>query len=447
MSSSSYLSICYNAVVPRWYKTEPLGKVIYDLKRVNTLDIMKYCYKMVFIPKVEGSSEMRPLGVPTVYWRVYLHAWNNILLIWLSPLIPKCQHGFFPKRGTKTAWEQIYNEVLDSPNIYEFDLRKFFDSVNLKYLTNILEVLDVPKGLIDMLMNCNRAYPKCGTKMPQSWKSDYDQALHIKYHFTNKWGLDGYWEVYYWLSRNPKNWQAGQYLGVSQGSPTSPVLSTLMLIPLLLVNPAFAKVQYADDGILYNFKDQPNLLFPPESGIKIHPDKSRMIRRDSKWLKPLKFLGQVYIPNELAPLELVDQASSDNIVKGGFMFNATRIKKDFMIEKLESFQSAIYYDYSIKGDGYSSGSKEWYNSKYHGYIQSRLYGGSWSIPIESDWNVLHYENKSWCQLEMLRPFERILNGRLETVPLDLFNVSSFACQSLLRRIEHSFKGRKMPAVY
>ena len=64
--------------------------------------------------------------------------------------------------------------------------------------------------------------------------------------------------------------------GVAQGSPLSPLLSTLLITKDLLNNPATKVVQYADDGILYDFTQDPYtiLTFPKESGIEINPTKS-----------------------------------------------------------------------------------------------------------------------------------------------------------------------------
>lgn len=71
-------------------------------------------------------------------------------------------------------------------------------------------------------------------------------------------------------------------------------------------------MQYADDGILYDLS--PSLIqklengntqmFKPESGIEIHPKKSRFIKKDNIWQHGLKFLGLMYIGPNILPAYL-----------------------------------------------------------------------------------------------------------------------------------------------
>lgn len=42
------------------------------------------------------------------------------------------------------------------------------------------------------------------------------------------------------------------YHGVAQGSPLSPTLSTILLVPIFLLSSKFKSIFYADDGILYD---------------------------------------------------------------------------------------------------------------------------------------------------------------------------------------------------
>lgn len=67
--------------------------------------------------------------------------------MFILPGISDSQHGFQPGKGTMTAWREIISKVINSPDIYEFDLEKFFDQVNLNTILRRLGKLGAPKTL------------------------------------------------------------------------------------------------------------------------------------------------------------------------------------------------------------------------------------------------------------------------------------------------------------
>lgn len=435
MSSTSYLVICYNAVFPRWEKELSYKKVWSTIQKVIHLNLNNYNYKIVGIPK--NKDELRYLGVPTPAWRVYLHAWNNILLIWLHAFIPESQHGFYPKRGSLSAWDVIYKEVLTSPNIYEFDLRKFFDSINLKHLKTLLQKLEVEPHLVKLIMRINQSPPKKGT-CSQVWSTD--RAEIIKYHETGQWGIDNDIERMYWINYGKED--ASYYVGVAQGSPLSPLLSSIMLIPHLLLHKDYDIIQYADDGIIYNYDKLPELNFPPETGMKIHPEKSQIIKSEGIWKNKLKFLGQRYVHQSLLPNQEIP--SDLSCIHEGVVYNATRIPKAFGLSKLDIFREALKHDMKLSSPGLLKEPQlslnQIMNSAYKGYLQSRLYLGTWDIlDLQLDF-TFHWEPNSWTELKEKQPY---INGELIKNPISLHNVSSYATQSLARRIDYSYNGRKM----
>lgn len=134
------------------------------------------------IPKANGK--MRSLGVPSAAWRLYLAGLNQILLVWLSSFQHKNQHGFIPKRGTDSAWKHIYEKVLSSRNIYEFDLKEFFDRVNLDYLGNILNKIEIPLNLVTNIISFrSRTKPRNNdTSTDLNWESDEEKNLSLSLH-------------------------------------------------------------------------------------------------------------------------------------------------------------------------------------------------------------------------------------------------------------------------
>lgn len=88
--------------------------------------------------------------------------WNNILSIFLEPNLPESQHGFRPGRGT--AWHELLTKVITAKNIYEFDLKKFFDRVSTAYITEKLLSLGVPKAIAYMFQDLHRSRPVLPTE-------------------------------------------------------------------------------------------------------------------------------------------------------------------------------------------------------------------------------------------------------------------------------------------
>lgn len=68
---------------------------------------------------------------------MFTHNISNILSIALKEVIPTNQHGFYPGRGTLTAWKSLLSKI-KSPNIYEFDLRSCFNNIEIGTTLNSL---------------------------------------------------------------------------------------------------------------------------------------------------------------------------------------------------------------------------------------------------------------------------------------------------------------------
>lgn len=79
-------------------------------KKYSNLNIKDYVYKQVLIPKTDGS--MRPLGVPSKEWRLFLAGLSMILMVYLSIYQHPNQHGYLPNRGTDSAWQHMDERIL-----------------------------------------------------------------------------------------------------------------------------------------------------------------------------------------------------------------------------------------------------------------------------------------------------------------------------------------------
>ena len=276
LASPTFQVACFHHVFTNWHRKMPYYKVMIIMKKVIALteQIIRgqtppISFKRLFIPKGNGKS--RPLEIPAPEWRVVLHSINILMTVFFTPYQSPNQHGFWPGRGTDTAWKQIHTEVLGNANIYEFDLEAFFDRINLTYIDQILESINLHPTMRKIIDTLNRSLPISGGKLPQDWESEQEHLEDVIYYYT-KFRISLNNTLSIWLARlyyeyklidNPQLCEFEYLRGVPQGSPLSPLLASIALHPTLLKAPSI--VQYADDGIIYDTTNPSQYLtFPPQ---------------------------------------------------------------------------------------------------------------------------------------------------------------------------------------
>jgi len=147
-NSNSYLLVCLWNIDKNCYRTMFKWDLVKLIRKVHDLRGSKFAfapsvlmdYHRVYVPK--GPDSWRPLGVPTLAWRVYGNMLLHILV--MSVTIKDSQHGFIPQRGTLTAWKDILSKVVKAPFIYETDLKQCFPSINLFLLVAVLASRGLP---------------------------------------------------------------------------------------------------------------------------------------------------------------------------------------------------------------------------------------------------------------------------------------------------------------
>jgi RNA-directed DNA polymerase len=212
--------------------------------------------KRVWIPK-PGSSEKRPLGIPTVRDRVVQAALRNVLEPIFERDFAERSYGFRPGRGCKDALRQV-DALLKAGStwVVDADLKSYFDTIPHQPLLDLVRAKISDNRVLDLL----QAY--------------LEQRV-----------MD-----------TAKDWTPEQ--GTPQGAVISPLLSNLYLDPLdhLPARAGIEMVRYADDFILLcrNETEARHALdlvriWTTSVGLVLHPDKTHVV--DASQRGGFDFLG------------------------------------------------------------------------------------------------------------------------------------------------------------
>jgi RNA-directed DNA polymerase len=218
--------------------------------------------RRVQIPKL-GSTETRPLGIPTVRDRVVQAAIVNVIEPIFERDFAAHSYGFRPGRGCKDALRRVdqlrqagYVHVVDA------DLKGYFDSIPHDHLMRRLESKIVDGAVLRLIESFLKA-------------DILDEA--------SQW--------------TPTQ---GAPQGAPQGAVLSPLLSNIYLDPLdhLVAEAGFEMVRYADDFVILcrTAEDAARALelvrqWTADNGLTLHPTKTKVI--DSR-TDGFDFLGYTF---------------------------------------------------------------------------------------------------------------------------------------------------------
>jgi RNA-directed DNA polymerase len=200
--------------------------------------------RRVWIPK-PGSSEKRPLGIPTVRDRVVQGALRHVLEPIFERNFAAHSYGFRPGKSTKDALRRVsvlleagYTHVVDA------DLRSYYDTIPRQGLLARIgakvsdgRVLDLVRGFLDQ------------------------EVMAGMEHWT------------------PEE-------GTPQGAVISPLLSNIYLDPFdhRMAEQGYEMVRYADDFVILcrSREEAERALAEVEgwtaaAGLQLHPDKTRIV--------------------------------------------------------------------------------------------------------------------------------------------------------------------------
>jgi len=197
-----------------------------------------------YIPKA-GSSELRPLGIPTVRDRVVQTALRSALEPIFEKEFSEISYGFRPGRGAHGAIERV-ERLLDAGNrwVVDVDLKSYFDTVSHARLMVLLKGRVADGRVLELIE----------TFLKQPVEDDGARWSPI--------------------------------VGTPQGAVVSPLLANVFLNPLdhRMVKLGYEMTRYADDFVIQCRTEAEARRALAEvtrwcgdAGLTVHPTKTRVV--------------------------------------------------------------------------------------------------------------------------------------------------------------------------
>jgi RNA-directed DNA polymerase len=212
--------------------------------------------KRVYIDK-PGTSEKRPLGIPTVRQRIVENAFKFALEPIFENEFLECSYGFRPEIGAKDALREVTRNLVKGYSVViDADIKGYFDTINHKLLMSFVE-----------------------EQIADQWVLNY-----LKRFLGNK------------IMDDHKEWTPVK--GSPQGSVLSPLLSNIYLHRLdkRMVSEGFKIIRYADDFVVMcktKSEAEKGLALIHEVmdylKLTLHPDKTKVVETSEE--EGFEFLG------------------------------------------------------------------------------------------------------------------------------------------------------------
>jgi RNA-directed DNA polymerase len=223
-----------------------------------------------------GSTDKRPLGIPTVRDRVAQAALRHVLEPIFERDFAPHSYGFRPRRGCQDALRRV-QELLEAgyTHVVDADLKSYFDTIPHE-----------------------RLLERIGGKIADG------RVLALLAAFLHQGVMDG---LKYWTPEE----------GTPQGAVISPLLANIYLDPLdhWMAEQGYAMVRYADDFVILcrSQEEAQRALtavagWVAEAGLTLHPTKTRVVEASSAGFDFLgyHFRGAKHWPRQKSLAKLKD---------------------------------------------------------------------------------------------------------------------------------------------
>jgi len=229
------------------FEKDSLNRLLAVKKHIDEGSYQPQPVKRVWIPK-PGSSEKRPLGIPTVRDRVVQSALRMVVEPIFEREFAEHSYGFRPGRSCHDALRRV-DELLKSSHLHvvDIDIKGYFDTIPRQKLMEKVE-----ERIAD------------------------GRVLKLIEAFLQQGVMDGM-----------ESWEPE--MGTPQGGVISPLLANIYLNPLdwRMKEAGLEMVRYADDMVVLcrHRQEAERALelvreWMESAGLALHPEKTRVVSMD-----------------------------------------------------------------------------------------------------------------------------------------------------------------------
>jgi len=94
---------------------------------------------------------MRPLGIPSLHFRILTSMWALFLQAVIDPTLGLSHHGFRPGKSVVSAVKDVARNWMENEVRYEFDLVACFNKLEIRAVDQALKALKIPTELINYI--------------------------------------------------------------------------------------------------------------------------------------------------------------------------------------------------------------------------------------------------------------------------------------------------------